>query len=258
MNGRTGAILFVDDSTDDFAAAARAFRKVGLETPLEHSSSGADALARLHAPEARRPSLILLDLNMPGLGGRDVLAAVKRDDALKDIPVVILTHARDRAAVQACYALGANAYVLKSDDFDALADNIRKLKEYWLDTVELPQVFDNDAETGAFSVLDHAAFPDPAPRNAIALAPAEVCRRLVPAPEPRRERELTPREVETLTWLARGKSRWETGVILGVSEEAVKTRLDKCRRKLGAVNTTHAIAIALMEGLLPGEREKDV
>jgi DNA-binding CsgD family transcriptional regulator len=62
--------------------------------------------------------------------------------------------------------------------------------------------------------------------------------------------KLTHSEIETLTWVARGKGRWEIGVILGVSEDTVKARLEKCRQKLGASNTTHAIAIALLHGLL--------
>lgn len=62
--------------------------------------------------------------------------------------------------------------------------------------------------------------------------------------------KLTPREVEILTWIAKGKSRWEVGIILSISEETVKAHLENIRQKLGAVNTTHAIAIALLHGLL--------
>jgi LuxR family quorum sensing-dependent transcriptional regulator len=61
---------------------------------------------------------------------------------------------------------------------------------------------------------------------------------------------LTPREIEILTWVAKGKSRWEVGIILGISEETVKAHLENIRQKLGASNTTHAIAIALLHGLL--------
>ena len=61
---------------------------------------------------------------------------------------------------------------------------------------------------------------------------------------------LTPRETETLTWVAKGKTRWEVGVILSISEETVKVHLENARRKLGASNTTHAIAVAMLNGLL--------
>lgn len=62
--------------------------------------------------------------------------------------------------------------------------------------------------------------------------------------------KLTPREIEILTWVAKGKSRWETGIILNISEDTVKAHLDNIRQKLSASNTTHAIAIALLHGLL--------
>ena len=61
---------------------------------------------------------------------------------------------------------------------------------------------------------------------------------------------LTPREVEILTWMSRGKSRWEAGVILGISEDTVRVHLEKARYKLGASNTTHAISLAIKFGLL--------
>lgn len=250
-----GSILLIEDSAADFEAAKRAFRKVGLENPLVHVSSGEEALDYLRAP-AHRPTLILLDLNMPGMSGDDVLKRVKQSPALKDIPVVILTGSKSRAAIQSCYRLGANAYILKSADFEVLADNIKKLKEHWLDVVELPQVFDERGagEKVVFSVLEEESHDaaEGASRE-VHLSPEEVYTKIMGVGAQKFQKgevRLSPQEIETLTWTARGKSRWEIGVILGVSEDTVKARLEKIRQKLGASNTTHAIAMAILHGLL--------
>jgi two-component system response regulator len=134
----SGPVIVVEDSIDDFEATQRAFRKAGLSTPIEHMLSGEDALAYLKTPANAWPSLILLDLNMPGMGGRKMLELVKKDDALKDIPVVVLTTSNYDADVRMCYALGANTYVQKPVDFDVLLASIRHIKEYWLETALLP------------------------------------------------------------------------------------------------------------------------
>lgn len=262
MPHASGSILFIEDSLEDFEAAQHAFRRVGLKNPLEHFTYGEEALKRLRAPGESRPSLIVLDLNMPRMSGQEVLASIKKDPLLKDIPVVILTRSKSKEAVKVCYTLGANAYLLKSDDFDALATNIKRLKEHWLDTVELPQVFDEERSSGqtVFSILEKKDFADPLPheRDGVYLSPAEVYSKVMGTDTRWTEKgdiKLTPREIETLLWAARGKGRWEISVILGVSEDTVKTRLEKSRQKLGAANTTHAIAIALLQGLLlPDEK----
>ena len=239
-------ILLVEDSAEDFEATVRAFKRAELVNPLVHADCGEHALELLRTGE--RPCLILLDLNMPGMGGRKFLEIIKQDAAFRDIPVVILTTSNYEPDIKACYALGANAYLLKSADFQVLATAIKRLKEYWLDTVVLPVIFDEEAvnEKSAFSISSGEG-PD------VYLSPADVKKKIIGAKpyKPLDEKtKLTPQEIETLTWIARGKSRWETGVILGVSEDTVKARLEKCRQKLDASNTTHAIAIALLHNLL--------
>lgn len=258
-DNKSEPILLVEDSVDDFEATMRAFRQTGLANPLVHAPSGESALEYLQA--GNRPCLILLDLNMPGMGGIKFLEKAKKDAALKEIPVVILTTSEYEPDIRACYAFGANAYLLKSADFGILAAAIKKLKEYWLDTVVLPNVFDEDAtdanKTGTptpFSISNGnaggQAYPAP---HAVHLSPAAVKEKIIgktPYKPLGKKDKLTPQEIETLTWIAQGKSRWETGVILGLSEDAVKARLERCRQKLDASNTTHAIAIALSQGLL--------
>jgi two-component system, response regulator len=135
---KPAAILVVEDSMDDFEAVKRAFRKTGLAKAPDHVMSGEEAMAYLRGGANTNPSLILLDLNMPGMGGRKALEAIKQDAALRQIPVVILTTSNHEADISSCYALGANTYIQKPVDFDVLCHAISKVKEYWLDTAVLP------------------------------------------------------------------------------------------------------------------------
>ncbi|MDE2336729.1 MAG: response regulator, partial [Alphaproteobacteria bacterium] len=141
MAHNTGPILLVEDCADDAEAATHAFKKAGLANPLAHAASAEQAFAYLQA--SARPCLILLDLNMPGMGGRKFLETLKQDAALKDIPVVIMTASDCEQDIKSCYAMGANAYIVKSSDLAGLATAIRRLKEHWLDTVALPAVFED-------------------------------------------------------------------------------------------------------------------
>lgn len=136
---RQGPVLVVEDSIDDYEATQRAFRKSGMDRKIEHLTSGEAVITYLRTPENSWPSLILLDLNMPGMGGRKTLEFIKKDETLRDIPVVVLTTSDYEADVRMCYALGANTYVQKPVDFDALSLAIRRIKEYWLDTALLPE-----------------------------------------------------------------------------------------------------------------------
>jgi two-component system response regulator len=132
-------ILVVEDSMDDFEAVKRAFRKTGISEGLRHATSGEEAMEYLQAGTQARPRLILLDLNMPGMGGRKALALIKQDERLRRIPVVVLTTSNYQEDISACYALGANTYIHKPVDFDGLCLAVRKIKEYWLETAVLPR-----------------------------------------------------------------------------------------------------------------------
>lgn len=133
------AILIVDDSEDDAEALRRAFKQAGLETPPHHLMSGEEALDFLKSgAPGRRPGLILLDLNMPGIGGRKTLQILKQDNDLKAIPVVVLTSSNYDEDVRTCYSLGANTFINKPVNFEAFAHAIKALKEYWFDTALLP------------------------------------------------------------------------------------------------------------------------
>jgi two-component system response regulator len=140
------SILVVEDSEDDFEATSRAFQKVNLRNPVIWCQSGQAALDYLKREGRYKdsggvaaPGLVLLDLNMPGLDGRKTLQAIKLDEALKSIPVIILTTSSDERDVQACYQLGANTYVQKPVSFEGLIEAIQRLKSYWFEFALLPK-----------------------------------------------------------------------------------------------------------------------
>jgi two-component system response regulator len=89
-------------------------------------------------PNSPRPALMLLDLNMPGIDGKRVLATIKQDATLKKLPVVILTTSSDERDVTECYELGASTYIQKPVDFDGLIAAVRRIKEYWFGVAILP------------------------------------------------------------------------------------------------------------------------
>lgn len=142
----TQPILIVEDSPEDYEATVRALNKSGLHNPLFHCSDGDDALDFLHrrgtytsAEEAPRPGIILLDLNLPGTDGREVLEEIKHDPDLKKIPVVVLTTSTDERDIEACYAAGANSYVQKPVNLDGFMKAIQRLKDYWFQIVVFPK-----------------------------------------------------------------------------------------------------------------------
>lgn len=146
------SILLVEDSEDDYEATNRAFKKVNLRNPVIWCQSGRDAIDLLKhegkykkTESARQPGLILLDLNMPGLDGRKTLQLIKQDDALKRIPVIILTTSSDERDVQTCYQLGANTYVQKPVSFEGLIEAIQRLKSYWFEFALLPKEAGHDS-----------------------------------------------------------------------------------------------------------------
>jgi two-component system, response regulator len=139
------AVLVIEDSPEDFEATRRSLRRGGLANPIVHLPDGDRALDYLFAgldgePAARpvAPGLILLDLNLPGTDGRQVLTRVKADERLRQVPVVVLTTSRDERDVHACYRAGANSYIQKPVDLSGFQRALRTLREYWFDVVVLP------------------------------------------------------------------------------------------------------------------------
>ncbi len=139
-------ILLIEDNVDDYRATARSFEKALLKNPLQWCKSGQSALDYLQNegefsdhPKAR-PALILLDLNMPGLDGKQTLELIKQKPTLRPIPVIILTTSQDERDINTCYKLGASTYIQKPVDFDALLESIKRLKDYWFELALLPRM----------------------------------------------------------------------------------------------------------------------
>jgi CheY-like chemotaxis protein len=139
-------ILLVEDSPEDFEATLRAFRKSGLKNSVVRCEDGDEALDYLHRrgkyadPDSSpRPGVILLDLNLPGTDGRQVLSDVKTNESLRDIPVVVLTTSADERDISACYRAGANSYIQKPVDIDGFMKAIERLNGYWFEVVILPK-----------------------------------------------------------------------------------------------------------------------
>jgi len=136
---RSADILIVDDNPGDVRLTVEALNDGGMQNSLHTARDGAEAIAFLrrqgkygHAP---RPDLILLDLDMPRMGGLQVLAEIKEDRALKDIPVVILTGSHDIEDIVKTYNLHANCYVTKPIDLEQFIRLVKSITNFWLTIV---------------------------------------------------------------------------------------------------------------------------
>ncbi len=131
------AILLVEDNEDDYEATVRSLKKNHFLNPVHWCKSGREALDFLQTGD-NVPDLILLDLNMPGIDGRQVLATVKGDAVLRHIPVIVLTTSNDARDVDQCYDIGASTYIQKPVSFEGLTEAIRTMKDYWFGIALLP------------------------------------------------------------------------------------------------------------------------
>jgi CheY-like chemotaxis protein len=139
MNYEDIEILFAEDSMEDAMLTIRALSKSGFTNKLLHVKDGAEALDFLYCRgiysqrnSALHPKLLLLDLKMPKISGMQVLEKVKSDDALKSIPVVILTSSQEDPDIANCYALGANSYIVKPVDSNNFFNAIKEMGMYWM------------------------------------------------------------------------------------------------------------------------------
>lgn len=135
-------VLLVEDSPGDVRLTQEAFRDANGDIRLNVASDGMEAMAFLKQQGifagAPRPDLILLDLNLPKMDGRAVLAAIKADDSLKMIPTVILTTSDAEADIVTSYRLQANSYLSKPVQLDAFEALVKSINDYWLTKVKLP------------------------------------------------------------------------------------------------------------------------
>jgi CheY-like chemotaxis protein len=135
-------VLLVEDDPADVLLIEEAFADNKVRNRVHHVSDGVDALAFLRREgeysDAPHPDLVLLDLNLPRKDGREVLAEIKGDDALRHIPVVVLTTSKAEEDVLRSYKLHANAYVTKPVDFERFIDVVRQIDEFFVTVVKLP------------------------------------------------------------------------------------------------------------------------
>lgn len=132
-------VLMVEDNPGDARLAHEAFSAVDSQVELTVVSDGAEALDLLHSTDDP-PSLVLLDLDLPGVDGRAVLRECKTMPALRRTPIVVFTSSDAPEDVADVYDLHANAYMTKPNDSDGFFDTIRRLDAFWFSTAVLPEV----------------------------------------------------------------------------------------------------------------------
>ena len=136
-------VLLVEDSPGDVRLTQEAFRDANRSIHLHVAGDGVEAMAFLRREgvyrDVPRPDLILLDLNLPKMDGRQVLAYIKEDDNLKTIPTVILTTSDAEVDVVKSYQLQANCYLTKPVQLDAFESLVKSINDFWLTKVKLPQ-----------------------------------------------------------------------------------------------------------------------
>ena len=134
-------ILLVEDNPGDVRLTREALKDAPVLNQVHVAADGAEALAFLRREgrygEAPRADLILLDLNLPKKDGRSVLAEIKQDQALKHIPVIVLTTSQAEQDILASYRLAANAYVAKPVDLEQFLGAVRSIEHFWLEIVKL-------------------------------------------------------------------------------------------------------------------------
>jgi chemotaxis family two-component system response regulator Rcp1 len=136
-------VLHIEDNAGDVRLIAEALQESGLTVAVDVVSNGCQAMEYLHREgpysRAARPDLVLLDLNLPIKAGREVLAEIKGDPALKTIPVVVLTTSTAPLDIHEAYELHANCYVTKPVDLQGLFEAIGSIGRFWLQLAKLPQ-----------------------------------------------------------------------------------------------------------------------
>jgi two-component system, chemotaxis family, response regulator Rcp1 len=136
-------ILLVEDNSGDQRLTLEALRNGGRTVNLNIVQDGVEAMAYLRQEgkytSSPRPTLVILDLNLPKKDGREVLAEIKRDPNLRRIPVVVLTTSKAEEDINKSYEYHANCYITKPVDLDRFFSVVNAIEEFWLNTVELPQ-----------------------------------------------------------------------------------------------------------------------
>jgi CheY-like chemotaxis protein len=146
-NPETITILIADDDADDRLMAKEALEECRLTNHLDFVEDGVELLNFLRGKgryaakgAARRPGLIILDLNMPKMDGREALREIKADPSLRRIPVVVMTTSKAEEDIYRTYDLGVNSFITKPVTFEGLVSVMRAMGRYWIEIVELPDL----------------------------------------------------------------------------------------------------------------------
>ncbi len=138
-------VLLIEDNLRDVRLTQRAFVQASLSHNLRVVRDGDEALAYLYREgeykdpsSAPRPDVILLDLNLPRMGGHEVLRRLKRDPRFKSVPIIVLTTSGRPDDVRQAYEEGANAYLLKPVEFARFTEMLEQFGKFWFETIELP------------------------------------------------------------------------------------------------------------------------
>lgn len=142
---QAATILFAEDDPDDRVLLTEAARTLSSDCDIRFVKDGNELMEYLQHRgryegeiESPRPALIMLDLNMPGKDGREAAREIKEDPRLRQIPIVVLTTSKREEDVLRLYDIGVNSFLRKPASFEGLLRLIRKVREFWLTTAELP------------------------------------------------------------------------------------------------------------------------
>ncbi|MGC3991167.1 MAG: response regulator [Chthoniobacteraceae bacterium] len=132
-------ITVVEDSDEDYGALSRALKRLGRPVSLDRFVRGEDALLSLRdAEQGAFPALMLLDLNLPGIGGGEVLKRLRQHESTRSLPVIVLSSSDNPEEVAWCYEQGANAYHVKGLNYADFCQSVELIFQYWFATARLP------------------------------------------------------------------------------------------------------------------------
>lgn len=149
MSDAAGAVVLIaEDSRFDQILLRRAFAAADVQAELHFFENGEELLVYLDRATQKggaggamaSPGIVLLDLHMPRMDGREAVRQIRQDERLKRLPLVMLTSSDNESHIQELYALGVNSYLVKPSDFDVLVATVRQLNDYWFGTVRLPRI----------------------------------------------------------------------------------------------------------------------
>jgi CheY-like chemotaxis protein len=141
---RTVELLLIEDNSGDILLTKEAFEEINFTENLSVVTDGEAALDFLYKKgryeDAPTPDLIILDLNIPRVDGRELLAKIKNDSTLKKIPVIVLSTSKSDRDIKTCYELQANCYLIKPVDFEEFLEIVTYIRDFWLGMVKIPSM----------------------------------------------------------------------------------------------------------------------